>query len=40
VTATDLVRLLPRQFGLALEIWLVMHENLPAGPAFALERRR
>ena len=29
---TDLVRLLPRQFAFALEIWLVMHENHLASP--------
>jgi DNA-binding transcriptional LysR family regulator len=29
---SDLVRLLPRQLGFALEIWLVMHENLRASP--------
>jgi DNA-binding transcriptional LysR family regulator len=29
---TDLVRLLPRQLGFALEIWLVMHEALRASP--------
>jgi DNA-binding transcriptional LysR family regulator len=29
---TDLVRLLPRQLGFALEIWLVMHEKLRASP--------
>lgn len=29
---TNLVRLLPRQFGFVLEIWLVMHENLRASP--------
>jgi DNA-binding transcriptional LysR family regulator len=28
----DLVRLLSRQFGFALEIWLVMHENLRTSP--------
>jgi hypothetical protein len=29
---TDLVRLLPRQFGSVLDIWLVMYENLRASP--------
>jgi DNA-binding transcriptional LysR family regulator len=29
---TDLVRLLPRQIGFALDIWLVVHENLRARP--------
>ena len=28
----DLVRLLPRHFAFALEVWLVMHENLRASP--------